>query len=153
MHEPLSESTDDVRVRPFEACDHESWARMRSALWPDQTPDDMARWLATDTTVTLVAVLPDGTLCGFVEVDERPFAEGCETSPVAYVEGLYVEPEARRRGVAVALLYTAERWARDRGYREIASDADPENVASHRTHVRAGFFVAGRAVLYARRLS
>ncbi len=113
---------------------------MRTALWPDQTPDDMADWLARDAATVIVAARPeDDGLIGFVEVGERDFADGCETRPVGYIEGWWVDPAHRRAGVGAALIRAAEAWARARGRQEIASDVEFDNVASQRAHASLGF--------------
>ena len=51
----------------------------------------------------------------------RPYAEGCATTPVAFLEAWFVSPERRRRGVGRALVATAEAWARGRGCHEFAN--------------------------------
>ena len=43
-------------VRPYAPEDYSEWRRMRTALWPDQTEDDMAAWLARSDTAVIVAV-------------------------------------------------------------------------------------------------
>lgn len=91
----------------------------------------------------------DGTPLGFVEAGLRDYAEGCVTSPVGYIEGIYVVPEARQRGVARALLAAAERWAAtEMGCREMASDTRIDNVISERAHLAAGYEVAERVVCF-----
>lgn len=139
-------------IRPINAPDEPEWRRMRTALWPDQTADDMRRWSARTDATTLVAESADGALVGFIEVGERPFADGCDTAPVAYIEGWWVDPNHRAAGVGAALVRAAEDWARARALTEIASDAELHNVASQRAHERLGFTEACRAVLYAKRL-
>lgn len=78
-------------------------------------------------------------LRGFAEVSRRAYAEGCETSPVGFLEGWYVVPGARRRGVGRALVEAAERWARGKGCREFASDALADNEVSAAAHEALGF--------------
>jgi aminoglycoside 6'-N-acetyltransferase I len=121
---------------------------MRTALWADQTEADMRRWLTREDAVTLVATGPDGKLVGFAEAGERSWAEGAVDGPVAYLEGWYIEPEARGMGVGAALVYAVEEWARARGYRDLCSDTAPGNIASQRAHERLGFAEVDRAVLY-----
>jgi aminoglycoside 6'-N-acetyltransferase I len=142
-----------IRVRPRGAADDPEWLRMRLALWPAHAEADHRRdmqdWLGRDDTVVLVAER-DGAagLAGFAEVGTRPYADGCETSPVAFLEGWYVDADARGRGVGASLIAAAETWARARGLREFASDALLENTVSHRAHERVGFVEVERAVRY-----
>ncbi len=91
----------------------------------------------------LLAEDASGCVLGFVEVSIRPFAEGCRSHRVAYLEGWFVVPEARQRGVGRALVAAAEQWGRSRGCREFASDADPDNSISHAAHRALGFAEAG----------
>jgi aminoglycoside 6'-N-acetyltransferase I len=110
---------------------------------------EMVEWVARPDAVVFVAEREGGRgLAGFAEVATRPYADGCETSPVAYLEGWYVDPDARRHGVGRALVRAAEGWARERGLREFASDALLENVISQRAHEALGFVEVERAVRY-----
>jgi aminoglycoside 6'-N-acetyltransferase I len=125
---------------------------MRIALWPDEpsaaTDTDMRAWLERPDAAVFVAARPDGSLCGFVEVASRPYAEGCETSPVGYIEGWYVDADVRREGYGRALLEAAEDWARSEGYTEMASDALLDNTLSHRAHERCGYNEVERLVTF-----
>ena len=148
-------SAGTVHVRTYEARDAAEWLRMRLALWPEEvvaSEQGMAEWLALGDTVVLVAERGDGRLAGFAEVGTRPYADGCETSPVAYLEGWYVDEDVRRRGVGAALVAAAEHWARERGLRELASDALLDNVTSHGAHEAVGFTEVERAVRYRKAL-
>lgn len=140
-----------VRQRVHE--DDDEWLRMRCALWPEDSAadhaDGMQQWLQRSDTVVMVAEREDGSgLSGFAEVGTRPYADGCESSPVAFLEGWYVDPECRGRGIGAALVRAAEAWARDRGLTEFASDALLDNVNSHHAHEAVGFVEVERAVRY-----
>jgi aminoglycoside 6'-N-acetyltransferase I len=113
----------------------------------------MAAWLARTDAAVIVAVREGGSLCGFVEVGERTYADGCDTSPVAYVEGWYVDAEYRRQHIGARLVEAAEDWARDRGYRELASDTQVENTISQAAHHRLGFEETERLIAYRKVLS
>jgi len=95
----------------------------------------------------------EGGLAGFAEVALRKFADGCRTSPVAYLEGIWVDPDLRRSGAAAALVREAENWARSRGLSEFASDCDVENHASQSFHSATGFEEVQRSVCFRRDLS
>lgn len=126
---------------------------LRHVLWPDGSVDEHARavdrFLAGDRhepAEVLVALDDSGTITGFVELSIRNIVDSCNTDRVGYLEGWYVIPEARRRGIGAALVHAAERWARAQGCREFASDAALDNEASHRAHAALGFTETGRSV-------
>lgn len=140
-------------VREYRPSDYDEWGRMRTALWPDQTAADMAAWLARPDAATFVVEHPPGTIRGFAEVGERAYADGCDTQPVAHLEGWYVDPEARALGLGAGLVHAVEAWARGRGYRELASDTELANLGSQRAHERLGFREVERAVRYRKLLT
>ena len=77
---------------------------------------------------------------------------GTQSSPVIFLEGLYVIPELRRQGVARTLVAEVARWARACGCSELASDALLENAASHAAHRALGFAETERVVFFRKRL-
>ena len=108
----------------------------------------MVEILQSESETVFVAERAEGGLCGFVEVAIRPWAIGCEARPVGYVEGWYADEDVRRRGVGRALVEAAEAWARSKGCRQMASDAELWNDVSHRAHGSIGFEETARLVLY-----
>jgi aminoglycoside 6'-N-acetyltransferase I len=137
-------------VRPLGPDDVAEYARRRAALWPDEDPAELAREidpLRTDPNeVVFVAERPDGGLCGMVEASVRPFANGVDEQPCAFVEGWWVDDDVRRQGVGRALIAAVEDWARGRGFRELGSDALLENTLSHTAHRALGFEERERTV-------
>jgi aminoglycoside 6'-N-acetyltransferase I len=73
---------------------------------------------------------------------------GTESSPVAFLEGLYVAPAFRRQGIAALLVDQAQQWARERGCTELASDALLDNSASQEMHKALGFTETERVVYF-----
>lgn len=151
-------------IRPVEASDASEWVRMRMALWPDSSReeeyDEIRRFLADPEgsgLPTLQAVFvcqrAQMGLCGFVEVSIRPYADGCETTDVGYLEAWYVDADWRNQGIGRALVMAAERWAYDQGCREMASDADLTNSLSHAAHQRLGYAETGRIVQFCKTLT
>lgn len=141
-----------MRVRPYQTGDWPDWLRMSLALFPQHSADDLAAGmrahLARPDAEVFVAERDDGSIAGFVEVGERPYADGCDSSPVAYVEAWYVDPDVRRKGYGRALLAAAEEWARARGRTEIASDSQLDNLVSHAAHRGAGYEEVDRIVQF-----
>lgn len=135
----------DWRIRRCAAPGEEGWLRMREALWPHSTREqhlvEMHQW-CTDPLryAVFLAFDPAGDVVGFAEAAIRiDHVNGTETSPVGFLEGIYVAPAQRKQGIARALTEKVESWAAFRGCREMASDADIDNVPSHRMHLALGF--------------
>ncbi|MGH7461065.1 MAG: aminoglycoside 6'-N-acetyltransferase [Longimicrobiales bacterium] len=123
-----------------------AWLRMRCALWPEGSESEhrgeIAQYFAgqlRDPLEVLAAVDSAGVALGFAELSIRPYAEDCVTNRVAYLEGWYVVPEARRQGVGRALVAAAEKWALAQGCTEFASDALLHNEGSAAAHRALGF--------------
>ena len=151
--------SEELVVRPVRPGDADAWLRMREALWPSSPPGEHAQEVADylagsrrHAAEVLVAVDQTMGPVGFAELSIRTFAEGCDTDRVAYLEGWYVEPAARRRGVGAALVRAAEVWGRAQGCTEFASDTDLDNAVSQAAHLSLGFEEVGRAVCFRKRL-
>lgn len=139
-----------VRVRPAGLADAAALIDFRLALWPDGSRAEHAAEVAAflagagrQPLELLVAETADGELVGFAEVGLRSVAEDCRTSPVAFLEGWFVVPAARRRGVGRALVAGAEQWGRAQGCTEFASDTQIDNAVSAAAHHALGFEDAG----------
>ena len=132
---------------------------MREALWPDTSRQEhiaeMSAFLEDPARFAqFVAYSPTGQPCGFVEASVRTdYVNGTLSSPVAFLEGLYVEPQHRRQGVAKQLVSAVAQWARRAGYGELASDASLDNEVSHAVHRALGFAETERVVFFRKALS
>lgn len=90
---------------------------------------------------------------GFAQCQLRhDYVEGTESSPVGYLEGIFVQPSHRRQGCARALLAACENWARAQGCTEFASDCELNNSESLAFHLRIGFSEANRIICFTRKL-
>lgn len=149
-------TTAEISVRPATQDDVAEWLRMQKALFGDypEIADEVQAYFARNAgnEAALIAEC-EGKPCGYVVVGTRSYAEGCASSPVAYVEALYVDPDQRRKGAGRALLAAAESWARARGFSEIASDATVDNADSVAMHVACGFDETERIVCLRKALS
>ena len=110
-------------VRPDDAAD---WLAMRRELWRDGDDHDVeiAAFFAKsliEPEAVLVAE-EDGLLIGVAELSLRRDVAGLEGKLTGYVEGLFVRPAFRGRGVALRLLRASQEWARGCGCVAFASD-------------------------------
>jgi aminoglycoside 6'-N-acetyltransferase I len=148
--------TGDVTIRRAVAADRGEWARLRDRLWPGSPADHDAETRAHFASGAAAPVVflaeMDGVAVGFLELDYRKYAPGCTSSPIPYIEGWYVEPPFRKRGVGRALVRAAEAYARAEGYDEIASDAEIVNTGSIAAQRALGFEEIERVVCFYRRL-
>ena len=134
--------------------DQAGWLALREQLWPDcpreRHRSQMAALLASpDRFAQFVEYDASNNPLGFVEVALRSdYVNGTTTSPVAFLEGIYVAPAARRQGVARKLFAEAQRWAVGAGCTELASDALIENAESHAMHRSLGFEETERVVFF-----
>jgi aminoglycoside 6'-N-acetyltransferase I len=146
------------RIRSAEATDRAEHVRMRAALWPEADPNELDAefepLLANPDAVVFVAERDTGQagLCGMVEAGIRPFANGVDEAPCAFVEGWWVDADQRRGGVGRALIAAVEDWARGRGFTELGSDVELANLGSQRAHEALGFEECERTVWYRKRL-
>ena len=129
---------------------------MRAALWPEQDPAELASelpaLLADPNQLAVVAEQDDGRLLGFAEARVRPFANGVDEQPCAFLEAWWVDEDGRRSGVGRALVAAVEDWARRRGFHELGSDALLENTLGHQAHRALGFEERERVVCFRKKL-
>ena len=136
--------------------DKPEWLRMRQGLWPEaplQYLDyDLDNLLADSNAGIFVASNTDGKLIGFIEAGLRDHGEGCETSPVGYIEAWYVDPHIRGQKLGKELVHVAEQWAREKGCTEMASDTWLENEVSIAAHLKLGYYEVERLVHFLKHL-
>jgi aminoglycoside 6'-N-acetyltransferase I len=141
-----------VKVREMGVSDRVVWAQLRSELWPEHLQTEHVQWvdesLRGQSYRGFVAETADGRIAGFAEIAIRPYANGCDTHPVPFLEGIFVRPEHRRQGVAAQLIAFIEGLLLAQGYRELGSDALLDNVTSHAAHRAWGFEETERVVYF-----
>ena len=139
------------------ACDLQSlnaWAALRHELWPDTSLSDHlmeaeAILKEPGQAVAFLAHDSQGAAIAFAEAALRhDYVNGCTTSPVAFLEGIYVRPAHRKQGIARLLCKAVEDWAIALGCAELASDAEIHNGISRSMHRAVGFEEMERVVYY-----
>jgi len=143
-------------TREIVEADRSSWCRLRDALWPGSLSDhevETKNYFERPHGQLVVFVAEQsGRVVGFLELDYRKYAPGCQSSPVPFIEGWYVEHQVRGQGIGRALIEAAENQARAAGYHEIASDTEIDNVASIGAHLALGYTEVERSICFRRSL-
>ena len=126
--------------------------RLALKLWPDNTWENLRaefeELLESEKDACFLASV-EGEYVGFVHMCIRSdYVEGSSSSPVGYVEGIYVEEHFRHRGLGRMLIEAGEQWSKSKGCAEIASDTALENVDSQAFHKKMGFREAARIVAF-----
>ena len=125
-------------------------------LWPDHTIDEMraeyADMIAKPDAAFFLAYVQE-TAVGFAQCQLRcDYVEGTDSSPVGYLEGIYVAEAYRKQGFAKALLAACESWAKTKGCSEFASDCELTNTQSLQFHLNVGFEEANRIICFTKKL-
>lgn len=143
-------------IRRATSDDRSEWLRMRKELWPEAPLEylalDVDSRLAAEDKAVFLASTDDGRLVAFVEVGLHNYAEGCDTSPVGYIEAWYVDPHVRGQKLGRELIHVAEEWAREKGMTEMASDTWLDNHAGIQAHLKMGYYEVDRLVHFVKRL-
>lgn len=144
----------DVMIRPCADNDQPGWLALRMALWPHASREEhlaeMAEMLRQPIRfIQFLACDDGGEAVGLLEMSIRSdYVNGTESSPVPFLEGLFVVPALRGQGIARQLVRVAEIWAVAHGYSELASDALLENEAAQAAHRALGFEETERVVCF-----
>lgn len=143
-------------IREMNAADRAAWAEMRAELWPTEQAEAhraaIGSILNSQDAWGFIAEAPGGAAIGFAEVAIRKYANGCQTQPVAFLEGVWVKPTFRRRGIGARLIGYAETALASRGFRELGSDTELDNHASQAAHLAWGFAETERVVYFRKAL-
>ena len=143
-------------IRKAEQTDAREIAHLAVRLWPEHTAEEMEeefRDLLADADCAVFLSEQNGKANGFAQCQlRRDYVEGTETSPVGYLEGVYVDEAFRKQGAAKQLLIACETWAREKDCTEFASDCELENTDSLRFHLAAGFTEANRIICFVKKL-
>ncbi len=136
--------------------DAEALAGLVKIVWPEHTEEALTaivlEYVNSDESAVF-AEKRDGKYIGAALCClRRDYVEGCETSPVGYLEGVSVKETCRNQGVAKRLVEECEQWAREKGCREFASDCELSNTASLRFHLRIGFREQNRIICFKKTL-
>ena len=143
-------------IRKTEVKDLPILAELACKLWPDNTVEEMCsemeEIIAKPDAAFFLAYAED-TPVGFAQCQLRhDYVEGTDSSPVGYLEGIYVADGYRKQGIAKELLAACENWAKIKGCAEFASDCELDNSQSLQFHLNVGFEEANRFICFTKKL-
>ena len=147
---------ENISVRKAGINDIGTAAVLAHKMWYDSSAEELAESLSriiSDDSGAVFILEADGVSAGFAQCQLRnDYVEGTESSPVGYLEGVYIEPNYRRNGCASALLEMCEIWAREQGCTEFASDCEADNEISRIFHLNSGFEEVNRIICFTKKL-
>ena len=143
-------------IRQATPQDAETLAGLALLLWEEHSAAELTAEfsnLLKPKEAACFLAIEDGEAVGFAQCQlRRDYVEGTKTSPVGYLEGIFMKPEFRHRGQAKRLLAACEHWAAGQGCREFASDCALSNDDSLRFHLQMGFAEVNRIICFTKAL-
>ena len=143
-------------VRKATYSDSRVLAEMAVQMWDSHTVDELetefTETLNDKQSVFFIKYVNDVPV-GFAQCGLRSdYVEGTESSPVGYLEGIFVKKDYRNNGYAKELLLSCETWAKNIGCTEFASDCELNNIGSLKFHIAMGFDEANRSICFKKRI-
>ena len=130
---------------------YDHWFKFRRALYHDLTTEfdnkEMSQIEKSDHQESFL-IVSEGVFIGLVELSLRNMVDGCLSSPVAYIEGIYLVAEQRGKGRGKVIIEWIKEWGRSKGCTELASDVEIDNISSQQFHKSVGFSETYRVVEY-----
>ena len=132
-------------------------AKMAVQMWDSHTVEELetefTKNLNSDNSAFFIKY-ENNMPIGFAQCGLRmDYVEGTKSSPVGYLEGIFVKPEYQNKGYARELLSACENWAKSKGCIEFASDCELDNDKSLMFHMAMGFEEANRVICFRKSLT
>ncbi len=132
--------------------DCKTLATLAVKMWNSHTIEELTQTFAdivnNTHAICFIKYFKDRPI-GFAQCSLRhDYVEGTNSSPVGYLEGIFVEEDFRGKGYASELLKACEIWAKDMGCKEFASDCELQNIQSLSFHLSTGFEEANRIICF-----
>ncbi len=143
-------------IRQATKKDYEEVSKLANKLWINSNLDELKQEylkVLSSSKASIFIYYKNNEPVAFIDCRLRyDYVEGAKTSPVAYIEGIYVNDNYRHQGIARQLIDTSEKWARDHGCCELASDCEFNNHDSYNFHIKAGFNEVNKVVCFLKKL-
>ena len=144
---------DIMKARPEDA---KQLAGLVGIVWPEHSMAELTEiveeYTGSENSAVFFESADEEAVAAALCALRHDYVEGCETSPVGYLEGVAVREAYRHRGIARKLVSECEQWARRKGCAEFASDCELTNTASLRFHLSVGFREENRIICFKKNL-
>ncbi|MBD7964042.1 aminoglycoside 6'-N-acetyltransferase [Fictibacillus norfolkensis] len=132
--------------------DLDSLTELAIALWPDNEFSDLRKefeQLLNSDKDKVIVYLMHAQLIAFIHISVRSdYVEGSQDSPTGFIEGIYVKPEYRKKGISKKLIEKGESWLKTKGCSQIGSDIEQSNITSYHFHKSVGFKEVNRLIAF-----
>lgn len=127
-------------------------AELSVHMWQSHTLSELEtefeELLCNNNAVCFIKFVDDKAI-GFAQCQIRnDYVEGTKSSPVGYLEGVFILNEYRHKGYAREILIECEKWAKQKDCIEFASDCEFNNECSLQFHLSMGFEEANRIICF-----
>lgn len=143
-------------IKKAEAGDIAQLANLAALMWNDSSVDELITEFSdaiSKNESALFLKFENSTLIGFAQCQLwHDYVEGTKTTPVGYLEGIFVKEGYRNKGYAKELLSECESWAKHNGCDEFASDCEIDNITSFHFHKAMHFTEANRIICFTKKL-
>lgn len=141
-----------MKLIPIGRIDFPEWSQFRSEIYSVVNPEldlkEMESIFASELWHCWFIEREDGERIGLVELSLRNIVDGSVSSPVPYLEGLYLIATERGKGRGKATMELIKRWCLEHGLSELATDAELTNTRAHAFYEQLGFEEVDRVVQY-----
>lgn len=143
-------------IQRASAADAWKVAQLAVKMWSSHTENTLAaefESLIADENAAVFVCFADQRMIGFAQCQlRRDYVEGTRSSPVGYLEGVFVDAPYRAQGYGKQLVAACEMWAKEKGCSEFASDCELSNQQSLAFHLHSGFTEANRIICFTKRI-
>lgn len=139
-----------IKIQKVDNKNLNDWKQLVKDLWNNISDYEINLIINAREHTEFVATV-DGQPVGFLNATIRhDYVEGCKDYNTAYIEGIYVKKDYRNQNVGSLLIKEFEKWAKELGISELASDAEIDNQASINFHNTNGYKIVSKNVHFAK---
>lgn len=136
---------EQITYSAFQKSDFDSLLKMGLKLWTDygkmELSNELERVCSLNKQKILIAKNARDIAIGFSIFSIREdYVEGADSTPTGYLEGIYVESQFRKNGIAKRFMQIGEQWLKSKNCTQIGSNTWLTNLESRKFHKSLGFW-------------